>query len=171
MPITITVENGTNVPNANSYNTIAEFRAFALNRGVALSSVDDTLAAMLIQATDYLESKAEKYKGLPTNTDQALQWPRTGVYIYEVELASNSIPKQLKIAQLMLGLAVNDGLKLLPNFSPQDYVVEEVVGPIKTKYADPVSVGIENTFTGVDAFLEPLFIQGLSSFAIRTIRV
>ena len=38
MPITIIVENGTNVLNANSYNSIAELRSFALNRGIALSA-------------------------------------------------------------------------------------------------------------------------------------
>lgn len=171
MAIAIIVENGTNVLNANSYNSIAELRAFALDRGITLSVVDDEVAVMAIKSTDYLETKAEQYKGLPTNLVQSLQWPRSGVYIYEVEQASTSIPKQLKTAHAMLVLAVNEGLSLLPNVSPQDYVIEETVGPIKTKYADPVSVGIENSFTGVDAFLEPLFMQGLSSFTIRTIRV
>lgn len=171
MPISIIVEDGTNVSNANSYNSIVELRSFALDRGVTLSSVDDEVATMAIKATDYLETKAEEYKGLPTYTDQSLQWPRTGVYIYEVEQPSNSIPKQLKTAHAMLVLAVNEGLSLLPNYSPQDYVVEETVGPIKTKYSDPSSVGIENTFTGVDKFLEPLINKGLNSFSLQTIRV
>lgn len=171
MPISIIVEDGTNVSNANSYNSIVELRSFALDRGVTLSSVDDEVATMAVKATDYLETKAEEYKGLPTNTDQSLQWPRSGVYIYEVEQSSTSIPKQLKIAHAMLVLAVNEGLSLLPNHSPQDYVIEETVGPIKTKYCDPSSVGIENTFTGVDKFLEPLINKGIASFSIQTIRV
>lgn len=171
MPISIIVENGTNVTNANSYNSIIELRSFALNRGIELPSVDDDVATMAIKATDYLETKAEEYKGLPTYTDQSLQWPRIGVFIYEVEQPSNSIPKQLKTAHAMLVLAVNEGLSLLPNYSPQDYVIEETVGPIKTKYSDPSSVGIENTFTGVDKFLEPLINKGLNSFSLQTIRV
>ena len=146
-------------------------RSFASDRGVALSSTDDIVAAMAIKATDYLETKAEEYKGLPTYTDQSLQWPRSGVFIYGVEQPSNAIPKQLKMAHAMLVLAVNEGLELLPNYSPQDYVIEETVGPIKTKYSDPASVGIDNTFTGVDKFLEPLINKGLNSFSIQTIRV
>lgn len=171
MSISIIVENGTNVANANSYNSIIELRSFALNRGVELPSVDDKVAVMAIKATDYLETKAEEYKGLPTYPDQSLQHPRTGVFIYGVEQPSNLIIKQLKTAHAMLVLAVNEGLSLLPNYSPQDYVIEETVGPIKTKYSDPSSVGIENTFTGVDKFLEPLINKGLNSFSIQTIRV
>lgn len=64
MPISIIVEDGTNVSNANSYNSIVELRSFALDRGVTLSSVDDEVATMAIKATDYLETKAEEYKGL-----------------------------------------------------------------------------------------------------------
>lgn len=171
MAISIIVEDGSNVATANSYNSITELRSFALNRGVTLSTVDDEVAVMAIKATDYLETKAEEYKGLPTYTDQSLQWPRIGVFIYEVEQPSNLIPKQLKTAHAMLVLAVNEGLSLLPNYSPQDYVIEETVGPIKTKYSDPSSVGIENTFTGVDKFLEPLINKGLNSFSLQTIRV
>jgi len=171
MAIEIIVEDGTNVTGANSYNSIDTLRSFALDRGVILSSTEDTVAVMAIKATDYLESKAEQYKGLPTNEVQSLAWPRSGVYVYGVEQSSTTIPKQLKIAHAMLVLAVNEGLSLLPNFSPQDYVIEEAVGSIKTKYADPLSVGIENTFTGVDAFLEPLMLRGLNSFSIQTIRV
>ena len=171
MPITIVVEDGTNVLNSNSYNSIAELRLFASDRGITLSVVDDNVAAMAIKATDYLETKGEEYKGLPTNTDQSLQWTRLGVFIYEAEQPSNLIPKQLKTAHAMLVLAVNEGLSLLPNYSPQDYVIEETVGPIKTKYSDPLSVGIDNTFTGVDKFLEPLINKGLNSFSLQTIRV
>lgn len=173
MAITITVEDGTGVADANSYVSIADARTYAANRGVTLPADNDAVAAMLIKATDYLEAQACKYQGQKTNCDYALQWPRSGVVICCVEIANNVIPKQLKDAQSALVVAQNEGLVLQPNVTAGDYVTEETVGPITTKYADPIKAGITARFTGVDSLLEPLFFSscGQVGFALRTVRV
>jgi hypothetical protein len=101
MAIVITVEDGSNVADANSFVTLAEVRAYAAQRGVTLSVTDDDVAIQLIKSKDYLESFAMRYQGEIANEGQSLQWPRIDVYLYGSETAfpSNAIPKELKAAQ------------------------------------------------------------------------
>lgn len=172
MAIEIIVEDGTGKPDANSYVSVADARTYATNRGVELPTDDDDVAAMLIQATDYLEAQACRYQGKRASSSQALEWPRTGVVLNCDAVPPNVIPKSLVAAQVQLAMAINAGFDLQPNVSPQDYVTEETVGPITTKYADPTKVGIMPTFGAAAALLAPLFGECASNkFALRTIRV
>lgn len=169
MAITIIVEDGSGVADANAYVSVANVRAYAANRGVTLPSSDDEVAAWLIKATDYLEAMAGEYVGQKTDAAYSLEWPRNYVTINCVDLASNAIPKQLINAQCALVLVQNEGLVLQPNIKAADYVIEETVGPITTKYADPANtVGIAGAFTAVDALLAPLLRkQGIALSATR----
>ena len=172
MAITITVEDGSGVAGANSYVSVADARTYAANRGIALPADDDELAAMLIQASDYLEAQECRYQGDRTSSTQALAWPRTGVVLNGDDFPTNVIPQSLIGAQVQLAIAINAGFDLQPNISPQDYVTREKVGPIETEYADPVAVGIMPTFTAVNALLAPLFGEcAANKFALRTLRV
>jgi hypothetical protein len=176
MPITIIVEDGSNVPDANSYVDVADAIAYAANRGITLPPGDET-AAMLMQAMDYIETKACDFQGKPTYTDpaQSLAWPRTGVILNCVAFPPDKIPKNLIAAQVQLAIAVNAGIPIMPNATPQDYVVEETVGPITTKYADPSKIGIgmlSPILTAVDALLSNLFATcETSAISLRTVRV
>ena len=173
MPIVIAVENGSNVPNANSYVSVGDARIYASNRGVNLPVSDDQVAAMLIKATDYLESFRCKFQGKKTDCTQPLEWPRTGVVVCCESLPSDTIPASLIKAQSALVLVQNEGLVLQPNFGATDYVIEETVGPITTKYADPIKAGISQTFSAVEALLEPLFFASCNDvgFGFKTVRV
>jgi len=172
MPISIIVEDGTEVANANSFSSVADARLYAENRGIELPTDDDEIAAMLINSADYIEVQECRFQGSRTSSTQSLTWPRSGVYLNCDSLPSNIIPKSLINAQIQLVLAINAGFDLQPNISPQDYVISEKVGPIETEYANPLSVGIMPTFTAVNALLAPLFGECASSkFSIFTRRV
>lgn len=173
MPVNIIVEDGTLVADANSYIDVAYARQYAEMRGVLLPSDDDVLGAMLILATDFLESFACEYAGRKVSPSQSLQWPRQEAYLFgDCEAwPSDTIPKNLKQAQAAAVIAVSQGLSLLPNIGPQDFVIEETVGPITTKYSDPVKSGVEMKFTGVDSLLASLFGKCGHSSGLRTIRV
>jgi hypothetical protein len=172
MPIVLIIEDGTSKPDSNSYVSVADARIYASNRGTIFTGTDDEVAAMLIQAMDYLEAQACRYQGSKTLPTQALQWPRTGVYLDCQPWPSDAIPPQLIAAQVQLAMAVQAGYSLLPNYSAADFVIREKVGPIETEYANPLSVGITPTFGAVDALLAPLFGEcATNKFSIRTIRV
>lgn len=172
MAINVVIEDGTNVPNANSYVTLAEAREYAANRGVTLPTDNDVLASAVIRSTDYLESKRCEYQGSKTNSTQPLQWPRTGVLLNGDELAPNVIPYELKAAQFQAIIADASGIKLQGDVTAKSYVVREKVGPIEREYSDPTKAGISPVLTAVDAWLAPLFgTCGQFVGGLRTIRV
>lgn len=88
------------VAGANSYNTAAELRAFALARGVTLSAVDADLEPLLINAMDAMEYL--NYKGVTVDDIQSTTWPRV---INDVNLLPSNIGK----AQLVLALEYHAG--------------------------------------------------------------
>ena len=165
MPLII--EDGTGVPNANSYVNVADLRAFADARGISVPSNDaegDTaIERALIAAMDYLQY-VPCYQGAQTDSEQALEWPRTGVYFNGSLYNSAAIPKQLKEAENRLAIEVLNGTVLMPNVVAADYVTEETVGPITTKYADPTKVGIAPSFPMIDAVLAPLLCGQAAGF-------
>lgn len=176
MAITIIVEDGSNVANANSYLSVPQVTEYAGNRGVDLSdSSEDEIAALLIKGMDYLEAKECEFQGYRTYDDQALSWPRTGVVLNCKEYPGDSIPAQLKGALAQLVMAQEAGIDIAPNVSSDDYIVGAKVGPLSVTLADPSKIGsgdLSPTMTAVDALLKPLFgTCESSSFSLRTVRV
>lgn len=174
MTISVVVEDGTGIASANSYVSVEFAREYAANRGVVLGD-DDTVAAFLITATDYLSSFEFKFVGHRTTEGQSLSWPRTDAYygsgcFRKLVCGPNDIPTQIKSAQCQAVIAQASGLTLLPNISPTDFVTEETVGPITTKYADPISAGIRPVLSAVDIMLQPL-LSVSSGRGLKTVRV
>jgi hypothetical protein len=99
----IIVEDGTIVAGANSYVTAQEVQDYADLRGIDYPC-ETELNQNIIKATDYLQSRC--YRGEQVDPGvQPLLWPRQYVYIYNQEITSDSIPQQLKNAQIELALA------------------------------------------------------------------
>ena len=166
------VETGAIVANANSYVSLSDCRAYAAARALALPVPDADLEALLIGAMDYLEGQRARYQGAKVSpSTQALQWPRTGVYIDGVAFSETSIPKELKDAQSRLACEKFAGVDIMPTkIGP--FVSEETVGPLTTKYSADQGAGVQPTISAVDALLEPLFSQSVASagFSLRTVR-
>lgn len=96
--------------NANSYVTVLEADDYfktRLHSEVWGDSLDKEAA--LITATNVLDWYYN-YKGTKATRDQALQWPRQGVYDQGVLVPFDSIPKEVKQAtfELVLAMAESD---------------------------------------------------------------
>jgi hypothetical protein len=154
MASTLVIEDGTIVPNATSYVTVTEAREYSAARGITLSAVDATVDVMAIKAMDYLESLREQFQGTKVDDEQELQFPRDNVYIDEVLLANDSIPKLLKKAQCQLIIEINSGVLLMPTRKSAEVKIE-TVGPISTEYFQGSPVAPE--MTTVNSLLNPLF--------------
>lgn len=100
----IIVEDGTIVPDANSYVTELELTTYASERGITIAGDTEQL---LIIAMDYIESL--DYIGIKRTDDQPLQWPRVNVvidgYIQNVE----DIPQELKDSQIQVAISTDGG--------------------------------------------------------------
>ena len=173
----LVIEDGSGLPDSNSYVTLDQARAYALARGVELPADDAQAEALLIQAMDYLEAQRAKYQGRKTYPGvQSLQWPRTGVIIdCDYNLPASVIPTELKAAQMQSSMEVFAGLSLLPS-SDGRVVKREKVDVIETEYATGADIGPGGlmgtpSFPAVDALLEPLFNACGGGFFLKTVRV
>lgn len=150
------VEDGTNVANANSYNTVVEIRAFADLRGFTLPVDDVEVEKLAVKATDYLESFRSRYQGVKTYSTQDLQWPRTGVVIENDVIDGDEIPKDLKDAHCMATIETNS-TDLLSN--SKQAVKKKKVDVIEIEYQDGTSSSSKGS-NKVDVYLEPLLRAG-----------
>ena len=126
------VENGTGVPDANSFATLEQARSFATDRGVTLPA-DGTLTAYLVKATDYLKSLS--YQGTKKHAgEEYLPWPRTGLTLDDEDFADTVIPRDILNAACQLCIEQFNGVELAPTATGAA-VKREKVGPLETEYA------------------------------------
>ena len=127
------VEDGTKVPNSNTYVSADDFITYCTDRGY---TIDSTLATQyLILAMDYLESL--QYIGTKSILSQSLQWPRYNVVIDTWWVPYNTIPVQLVRSQCEIALQIsksNDPLQDRPRNTKR-----EKVGDIEVEYAPGAS--------------------------------
>lgn len=166
---TLIPETGAGVTGANTYVTLAEALAYADDRAETLPTDDAALTALLLVGMDWLELKGDQYQGSPTYTPQGTAWPRDGVVVNAQTLANNAIPVQLKSAQIQLAIAQYKGVALFPNVSAKNYVTEKTIGPLTTKYANPLEVSAKTQVFYAENLIAPLMKN--SSFGLTCRRV
>lgn|GEM_PF-4934587 len=131
----IVVEDGSIVEGANSYLSLEAVRAFALARGVTLSSTDALVEQQLILAADYIESKEIRFVGYRADPEnQVLCWPRNAYCV-----RSDEVPAKIRQAQgfLVMAQASATPVNILPVGSPPEPfpVTKKKLGPLEKTYA------------------------------------
>lgn len=159
--MSLIVEDGSIVANADSYVTLVEVRAYAEARGLTFPADDAEAEALVRRATDYAESM--DYAGVRVSAEQALSWPRAGVVVHGFEVAEDSIPAPLKKA--ICALAVD--VQTVAPHTPSDgrVVIVDTLGPISTTYKDQGGVA-RPTYPAFHAAIQPL----LRNIAIQVFR-
>lgn len=173
MSIDLIIEDGTGVEGANTWADVDVARVFAAQRDVTLSSDDDTVAGFLIRSMDYLQGFDNRWRGVPAFPElQVIPFPRIG-FIDGAERIEPYLPWRVAAAQIMLAMAVSQGIDLQPNTAPSGDlpVIREKVGPLETEYATPAMLGgaAYNTpsVPAAMALLKPLF----KPMQLRTVRI
>lgn len=133
--MTIIVEDGTNVADANSYVSVADLVAYAEERGIELPVDPAEQEVLLIKAMDYLESFETRFPGVRAYTGQMLAWPRYGAgYNY-----FPAMPDRLRKAQLVAAVAAME-VDLLPvSAAATANATRKTVGPITVEYSSQAS--------------------------------
>lgn len=166
MAVELIVEDGTgSEPTANSYCSLIEINDFCTLRGVVLP-VDEVQATVLaIKAMDYLETKW--YVGELIDVDQSLSWPRKCVrYENGMPFPEDTIPKNLKNAQMQLVIEQINGVDIMPTGQGGAFVTREKVDVIEVDYSDKLGT-FSPSMPLVDAYLQGL----LRSSGLRAVRV
>lgn len=132
------VEDGTGLSAATSYVSVAEFKSYHGDRGNLIEACRDTdIEKALIRATDYVEARwRHRFKGRRLAGDQALSFPRIGLFDEEFRLVEG-LPARLKSATHEYGLRALSG-SLLPDPTTDASSLrvrrqKRRVGPIETE--------------------------------------
>ena len=135
--MTIIVEDGTLVANANSLISVVDFEAHAEARGITI--VDSELA--LIKAMDYLNAKEPQLKGDLVKRDQSIVYPRDNLSLEGFIWSPTEIPRQAINTQIALAIEVDAGEDLdNETLAALPVVGERVEGAIDVTYANPTRV-------------------------------
>lgn len=159
------VEDGTGMPNAESYASVATADAYharrpGANAWAALST--DQKESALIQATDYLQATySTRWKGIRLTVDQALDWPRSAVVVDRVTLAYDQVPAQVVRATCELALR-SLTQPLTADESAQ--VKSEKIGSLEVVYADGARQ--QTRWVLVEQLLSPLIKIGPNTLRV-----
>lgn len=121
----------------NSYVTVLELQAYALERGIVIAGNCDIL---LTRAMDCIELR--KYRGSKTDSLQPLEFPRDG---------ETEVPAKIKTAQIVAALLADSGVDFF-EVGSQD-VKREKVGVLEVEYQD--NTGARATYPQLEALLSP----------------
>ena len=132
MAIQFVVETGAALSNSTSYVSIAEYKQYYENRGIDYTAVADaTIQAKLNIATEYIDNNYT-FAGRIVDEDQALSFPRCGLYKNGIAIDSDVIPQDLKDAVCYIADKVKNG-----NIEQvDDGVKSESFGPVSKTYSE-----------------------------------
>jgi hypothetical protein len=167
--MTLIVEDGSIVADANSYISLADALLRAPVLGVTISAVTEEGESQLIQAAYALDRDYRSfYKGSKTDPDnQSMQWPRTGVTIDNIEQSENSIPQEVIDSQIFMAGYIASGVDLNPVDDGREIASEEVVGAVKQAYFKNGRTGATVELTGVEQTIQPVIAGSANSSYIE----
>lgn len=163
------VEDGTGLSNSEAYCSETYADDYHEKRGnMTWNSVTDKEAA-LRKATDYMQQVyRSRWQGLRSVTDQALDWPRSGVVVNDEEIIvpENIIPGDIKKACAELALKTYT-----------QELLEDQGQQVKRKKVDVIEIEYDTyspqtkRYKAVDAMLSAYFKNVNTSAQVRMVRV
>ena len=162
--MSLVVEDGTGLANAESYSSVAEADAYhtAHDTGATWLNVSTTTSdkeAALRRATQYIEARWRRlWSGRRANQSQALAWPRLEVYdADEYAVESATVPQQVKDACSILAAAALDDGDLLATLDAGSGNKSEStikVGPIQITDTFAGSSSQQKTYSLAEQLIE-----------------
>lgn len=173
--MSIIVETGAGLPNAQSYMSTDEADIYHASRGLGLweNMTVPEKEMCLVRATDFLTQKYRlRWKGYRHTLSQRLDWPRNSVVIGDnvsvyasATLPYDNVPEEVKNACAELALRASiSGLS--EDLSPR--VIQETIGPITIKYDTNSSPTV--SYTQVGDILKPLLNSSGNSSMVKLSR-
>lgn len=129
----LTIENGTIVPLADSFATVAELVTYAANYGFTIPAATADREALLRRAA--VQMQALGWKGTRADTAQTLSWPRYGVLVDSEYLSKTLIPARIQYGQMALAceIYVDD---TTPPETAKGPIISEKVDVLEIKYGE-----------------------------------
>lgn len=157
------VEDGSIVPNADSYISLADARALAANYGLELPEDDIAAEVALRNGATYVGLAEPQMCGRRVSAKQSLAYPRTGVTLNGFPVANNAIPKQVILAQVIASATYGAGTEVRANSDGRSVQTERVEGAVTVTYFNNGNSGATTAITAADDALRPLLCGGLNN--------
>lgn len=174
------VEDGSGLPDAESYASVALATAYHASRGNAAwaaIATDADREAYLRRATDYMtQTYRTKWAGSRVTTTQALDWPRNWVPMLDAPnsmppgywgasyYASDDVPLAVSNACAELALKAIAG-PLAPDLAAQ--ATRKTVGPITVEYAQGSRQQVK--YQDIEGMLQPFLKAGGGSVMLERV--
>lgn len=177
----LTVENGTGLVDAESYQSVADFKVYCDARGMSYAGKSDTLIEQALRrGTEWLDATYRgSYCGLPLNPpDQALEWPRVGMVDRNgYAIPSDSVPRQVKAATA----EASHRELITPGYLLPDYVGSErikrsrkKVGPLEKEIeyqgGSGTAADVQPIIAVIAGIMASLLSHQTSALSGRTVR-
>ncbi len=158
--MTLILEDGTGIADANSYADSATFKTYHKDRGNTFDAATGEIDKALITATDFIDREfGGKFKGVKQfSTENELEFPRTKLF-NRAGILVTGIPTKLSWATIEYGLrALDEELFLVPVIDDtglRRIGFREKVGPIETevKYAESTTRELGKPYPAADKLL------------------
>lgn len=151
--MTLIVEDGTGLPNAESYLSVTDYKAYCAARKYDLTNIaDDDIEAALRKATDYIDGRY-RFRDVKLSVSQALSFPRTASAVDYDGQVIPPVPRRLQHSTAELAFEAKDGSDLLPTVERGGAIKSETIGPLSTTYMDSATPG--PGYLKIDNFLRP----------------
>lgn len=164
------VEDGSIVPNADSWLSLADARALAAKYGYVLPADDTEAESALRNGAMYVGLQEPAMCGRRVSAAQSLSFPRTGISLYGFPVASNIIPDQVKLAQLIAGVEYGNGADVRASSDGRITTMERVEGAVTVEYANNGNTGATITITAAMDALRPLLCGSNNGFSFNVYR-
>lgn len=142
--MSLTVEDGTVVANADSYVSEADFITYAASFNVTIASGAAT-EALLRTAAMFVDSHESRMKGDRYSRDQYMAFPRVGVTIEGFDWSYNEIPRQVIMAQMAVALDINAGVDPYNPAPDLPVIRNRVEGVVEQEFATPSAFKLSKT--------------------------
>lgn len=157
------VEDGSIVPDADSYVSLADARALAANYGLVLPADDTAAEVALRNGATYVGLAEPQMCGRRVSAEQSLAYPRTGTILNGFTVADNVIPSQLIRAQVIAAVTYGAGTDVRANSDGRSVQTERVEGAVTVTYFNNGNSGATTAITAADDALRPLLCGGLNN--------
>jgi len=155
------LETGEGFNNSNSYigrEHITQFMPSSRIGKWESLGVDGQVDALIL-ACRFIDNTFS-WRGTLKHFDQAMAFPRNGIFIYETLLPNDKIPLKLIQACVMaVEIIIENGIDAFRN-SGERLTQSEQIGPLKRTFFDSEdSAGIKSSFSDINALLKDFWFN------------
>lgn len=150
------VEDGTGMPDADSYISLTDAREYAAKYGYTLPT-DDTEAEVALRK-GAVNVDVNSIKGSKLSSEQALEFPRVNLYCNDVLAPIETQLLKAGQAQVIYADRINAGTDIRGDNDGKRVIEETVVGAVSVKYdrigADSSTVQITEALDKLRCYLD-----------------